>query len=375
MLADRMASLGTLVAGIAHEINNPLSFILSNLSYIGDLVQRLLPVLEDVEQQDLLEAVSEATEGAQRVQQIVKGLKSSTRGDDDKIVPVELAPVIESALKTAHNEIRHRATLVRDLQPVGLVMGNEGRIYQVLVNLLINAAQATDAGVADKNQITVRTCRAGERIAVEITDTGCGMPPDVLARIFDPFFTTKPIGVGTGLGLSICHGIISALGGEIEVRSVQGEGSVFRVLLLPAPQKDDAPAAAPAAPAARLGLKVMVVDDETGIVNGVRRLLAPKHQVIAAKSAIEALQLLQRGEAPDVILCDVMMPHMTGPELLEALHQQHATLAGRLAFMTGGVFADQPAKLLSKYSNPTLEKPFSAEQLNVLIAHVAGNGP
>ncbi len=225
LLADRMASVGTLAAGVAHEINNPLACILSNLDFALDELRRGAPASDDV-----LRAIEEAKEGGVRVREIVRDLKTFSRAQAGARQVVDLRKVIESAASLAQNEIRRRARLLLDLGEVPTVLGSEQRIGQVILNLLINAAQAIPDGQVDVNRVEVRTwIGADGRARVEISDTGSGIPPEILGRIFDPFFTTKPVGVGTGLGLAICHGIVTELGGEIAVLSELGKGTTFTV--------------------------------------------------------------------------------------------------------------------------------------------------
>ena len=237
VFADRMASMGTLAAGVAHEINNPLAFITANLEYALSELQNQKPPLAAA-----ASALEDAREGTNRVRNIVRDLKIFSRvdaGDEDL---VDVRQVLRSAVNVTHNELRHRASVQLELAPVPFVRASAQRLGQVFVNLLINAAQAMTDGHADVNRIRAACFTAPDgRVVVEVADTGCGIPPENQARIFEPFFTTKPIGVGTGLGLSVCHGIIERLHGEITVESRVDQGATFRVLLQPA----DAPARSP----------------------------------------------------------------------------------------------------------------------------------
>jgi PAS domain S-box-containing protein len=231
VVSDRLAAVGTLAAGVAHEINNPLAFVLSNLSFLsGELhgVARELPHGRTAEMEEVLR---EAMDGAHRVRQIVRDLRTFSRGDDEVATTVNLQSVLESAITMARGELKMRAQIVREYRDVPQVEGNEGRYGQVFLNLLINAAQAIPPGKPEQNEVRLVLREAGERVIIEVRDTGSGMSPEVRARIFDPFFTTKPVGEGTGLGLSICHGIITGFGGEITVESEEGKGSTFRVSL------------------------------------------------------------------------------------------------------------------------------------------------
>ncbi|WP_407667435.1 ATP-binding protein [Myxococcus dinghuensis] len=231
VVSDRLAAVGTLAAGVAHEINNPLAFVLSNLSFLAvelKAVARELPMGRISEMEEVLR---EAVDGAHRVRQIVRDLRTFSRGDEDVATAVNLQAVLESAITMARGELKMRAQIIRDFQDVPLVEGSEGRFGQVFLNLLINAAHAIPEGRPEHNEVRIVLRPEGARVLVEVHDTGVGMTPEVRARIFDPFFTTKPVGEGTGLGLSICHGIVTGFGGEISVESEPGRGSTFRVSL------------------------------------------------------------------------------------------------------------------------------------------------
>ncbi|HEX9052742.1 MAG TPA: PAS domain S-box protein, partial [Anaeromyxobacter sp.] len=240
LLADRMASIGTLAAGVAHEINNPLAFILSNLDFATGELRRAGADPE------VLRALEDARDGGARVREIVRDLKTFSRPVDEVREALDVRAILQTAVGLASNEIRHRAQLVVEPGDVPRVAASGYRLAQVLVNLLINAAQAIPEGRAAENVVRVSTSTAPDgRAVVEVSDTGVGIAPEILPRIFDPFFTTKAAGVGTGLGLSICHGIVTQLGGEISVESTPGRGSTFRVALPPT-----AAAGAPARPPA-----------------------------------------------------------------------------------------------------------------------------
>jgi signal transduction histidine kinase len=241
ILADRLASVGTLAAGVAHEINNPLAAVIANLAVLESELDRVAAAIA-VEPADRAEASAalaslraiahETQEGAGRVRDIVERLKMVARRDARSDGASELSEVLESALTVVGAEIRARARLVRRIEPLPAVAGSEPQLGQVFVNLLSNAAQAIEAGAPEANEITVAAYRGtGGTVVVEVRDTGCGIAPAAMARLFDPFFTTKPVGTGTGLGLAVCIGILESLGGRIDVESEVGRGSVFRVTL------------------------------------------------------------------------------------------------------------------------------------------------
>ena len=260
MLADRLASLGTLAAGVAHEINNPLLYISMNIEFVTSEVQRISGQLgsggvnkaaELVPQLEALDRpLHEARDGAQRVKDIVRDLRSfSTGGGGERVWPVDICAIMESALRMARNEIKYRAEVVRQYGETPMVDANESRMAQVFLNLLINAAQAIPEGNVPNNEIRISTTtdRAG-RAVIQVQDSGVGIPLDVLPRVFDPFFTTKAVGKGTGLGLAIVHRIVTALKGEIYIESQVGSGTKVRIILPPAQGAPQAAEAKPLSP-------------------------------------------------------------------------------------------------------------------------------
>jgi len=230
VLSDRLVAMGTLAAGVAHEINNPLTFVISNLSFLANELRTLTGELPVGRLSETEEVLREAAMGANKVRQIVADLKTFSRADDDVPTAVNLQNVIESAITIARAELRARARVVRDYVEVPPVEGSEGRLGQVFLNLLINAAQAIAPGQAEHNEIRIKLRAVQAHVIVEVRDTGAGIPPEMRSRIFDPFFTTKPVGEGTGLGLFVCQGIITRFGGEISVESEVGQGTTFRIV-------------------------------------------------------------------------------------------------------------------------------------------------
>lgn len=370
MISDRMASVGTLAAGVAHEINNPLASVIANLHRAALKVNALAKTLESSpELSKLQEELRDASECADRIRHIIRDLKIFSRSEVEKTGSVDVQRVLESKVRMASNEIRHRARLVKNYRHTGSVEASESRLGQVFLNLIVNAAQAIPEGRADSNEITISTTTQDDgRIVIEVADTGPGIPPDVLAQLFTPFFTTKPIGVGTGLGLSICRGIIIGFGGSIDVKSVVGQGTVFRVALLPANSEGtgESPAALAAAVPRRRG-RILVVDDEPMIAKVVQRILSRDHEVVTVESAPLALQRITDGEGFDVILCDLMMPQMTGMEFHAALVGVDGEQAARVIFLTGGAFTLRAQEFLDEVPNLRIEKPFEPAQLRALI--------
>jgi PAS domain S-box-containing protein len=370
IVGDRMASIGTLAAGVAHEINNPLAAVIANL----DLAIRA--TLNSAEAPALVAELSEelvdARDSAERVRQIVRDLKLFSRVEDERRGPVSVERVLESTLRIVWNEIRHRARLLKDYQPVPLVDANDARLGQVFLNLLVNAAQAIPEGRATANQIKIATRMVDGRVVVEVSDTGSGMPPEVLARLYTPFFTTKPTGVGTGLGLSICQRIVTSLGGEIKAESEVGKGTTFRVSLPPSQAQGlRAPAMATVRAASRRG-RVLVIDDEATIGTAVRRMLGTEHDVVSVTSGAAALERFHTGERFDVVLCDLMMPQITGMDVFTELVRQWPDQAARVVFLTGGAFTPRAREFLEKVQNRALDKPFEAQHLRMVVNELVG---
>ena len=377
-LSQRMAGLGRLAAGVAHEVNNPLSSVIANLAYVAEELPGA-PL-------EVRQALREARDGAERVADVVRGLKTFSRPGDAAHGAIDVRAELEVAIRLARHELRHRATLQVQLDPLPPVVADAHELGQVFLNLLVNAAQSIPEGRADEQRVTV-SARADPQgwVVVEITDTGAGIAPDVLDRIFEPFFTTKPLGVGTGLGLAIAHGIVANAGGRIEVESAVGRGSTFRVRLPPAPGAPPAQRAVPAAPVtpppgpgaarkpARTG-RVLIVDDEPIVARAAERALAG-FDVVIATSAAEALRLLEEGAHFDAVLCDLMMPQMTGMELHARVAARSPELGARFVFITGGAFTDAAAEFLRTTPNGWLEKPFDPRGLRAAIERaVAGRG-
>jgi signal transduction histidine kinase/CheY-like chemotaxis protein len=362
--AERLASVGALAAGMAHEINNPLTYLGANLDHARGA---LLPLAGTQAMDSVLDALADAAEGAVRIGRVVRDLKLVSRIEPGERTAVSLQDEIGSAVKLSSHEVRHRARLVLELGPVPLVEAPRFQLGQVFVNLLVNAAHAIPEGHADENQIKVTTREGpgGEAIA-EVSDTGGGIPEAVRSRIFEPFFTTKPVGHGTGLGLSVCHGIIASLGGHLEVESQLGRGTTFRVVLPAAPPLPPAATPAPVMPPPGPRARVLVVDDDALVGQSIRRTLRDL-DVEVMSDGRAALHRLVGGERFDLVLCDLMMPNVNGVELYESLEVAAPDLARRVVFITAGAFTERSQALLERTRRPVLAKPFGAEALRSAV--------
>jgi PAS domain S-box-containing protein len=369
VFADRMAAVGTLAAGVAHEINNPLSFVVANIDLAIEEVRSISGGSSSGRMKELEEMLREARAGVARVTKIVRGLKTFSRSEEERPGVIDVIPVIELSINMALNEIRHRARLVTDFGKVPYVEADEARLGQVFINLLVNAAQAFKDVNTDTNEIRVATSTDAEgRAVVELRDNGSGIPAALLSRVFDPFFTTKPIGVGTGLGLAISHSIVTQMGGTMSVQSELGAGTTFRVVLPPAASTELRTTAAkgPSAGQGRPGT-VLVVDDEPAVGLVLRRVLAHHHVTVVA-TAQAALALFAAGRNFDVVLSDLMMPGMSGMDLYEELAKLYPETALRVVFLTGGAFTPEANAFLDRVGNERMEKPFDTDKLRELVS-------
>ncbi len=401
--ADRLAAVGQLAAGVAHEINNPATFILANQTMLGENIAKLsamcTKVREFVEAEgtperrrqleallpakdvaailgDLTDMLADNTEGMHRIRSIVKDLRTFARVDQDDVELVQLGEVVLAACTMLSAEVEKRARLVRDLEKLPAISADRGKLAQVVMNLVLNAAQAIAPGAPERNQIRISTRRAGETVVVSVEDTGPGIPPAIRARIFEPFFTTKARDVGTGLGLSLCADIVKKHRGEIRVTSERGKGARFDVILpldtgLSAPLR----AISLPAPQARTRARLLLVDDEPTLLKAYRRMLESRCEVVVATGGAEALSLMKSAGPFDMILCDLMMPEIDGPMIYERICEEMPALAERVVFCSGGAFTQRAKEFMGKVSNVFLEKPVSRELLLAVIERVTGVRP
>lgn len=374
-LNDRMASLGMLAAGVAHEINNPLTYVQLNVQAIAREAERTDASRE------LREAAATALEGLERVRAIVGDLRTFARSDEDTIGPVDVNDVIKTTLRLAERTIAGASAIDVSLGEVPTVSGNRGRLGQVILNLLVNAHEAIEErglpGV-----IRVRSTREPSgHVVIEIADNGVGIPSDVLSRVFEPFFTTKPVRRGTGLGLAICHRIVSGYEGGITIESrpaVDADPSprtFVRIRLRPA---DGAGGSTPPGAVHQTVLsrrRVLVVDDEASVGRAIESTLGQLHELVVVADGRAALDRLREDPTFDVVLCDVMMPDFDGIQLYDEVARATPALAERFVFMSGGAFTPRTRAFLAASKNPRIEKPFNVVQLAAVIERAARRKP
>ncbi|HEX2656614.1 MAG TPA: ATP-binding protein [Polyangia bacterium] len=371
LMSARMSSLGVLAAGIAHEINNPLSVVVANLdaarSQLRQAADQATPAPPYLG--DTLELLADCAKSAEHVRLIVDDLRLFSRPDEKSQTEVDLRKVVATAIALAKNEIRHRAALITEYGDIPLIHGNEARLGQVVLNLLINATQALPEGQVDKHAITVRTLTHESGCAlVEVLNTGPSIPQEVLARIFEPFFTTKPIGFGTGLGLAICKQVVTAAGGQITVDSDLGQGTRFRLLFPGAPAKRPELTIVPTVtPAPGRRARILLIDDDPDVLRVTARVLSQRHEVVAVLRAQDAIDKVSSGEPFDLIISDLMMPVVTGMELHRTLLQLAPEHARRMIFLTGGAFTPSAREFLNRVDNLRVDKPYDRRNLLALV--------
>ena len=366
ILSDRLASLGRLAAGVAHEINNPLGYLALAL----ETVERAVSA-DELTKEALAEvrtAIAGARDGAGRVRVVVQALSALSRDDEGSVGRVDLHRVLDGAVRLTENNLRHRGRIIKDYHAVHSVRGNDLRLGQVFVNLLVNACDALREDTPDANEIRVSTFEKEGRVVVEVHDNGTGIATEIRSRIFDPFFTTKPVGRGTGLGLAISHGIVSSFGGEIGFDSPPAKGTTFWVSLAVDHSTVVDVARSMVNPGRVPRFRLLIVDDEVRLARSLAALLS-FHDVEIASSVAEALTLIEKSPF-DCVLCDLMMPSLSGMDLHAELERRGRGEERRMVFMTGGAFTPRAREFVAKVPNHVLEKPFSADAVETLVASI-----
>lgn len=366
-LNERLTTVGTLAAGIVHEINNPTAVALGNLEMMTELLSQELPQnlqsgANAFNRMSLL--ANRALDATVRIKEIVGSLKGFARTEEDQQTPVDLVGVIESAITMTNHVTKDKARVVRDFPPgLPTILGNGGRLQQLFINLLVNAAQAI-IGNPSKNRITVRLRKEEECIRVELEDTGEGIPPSVLPRIFDPFFTTKPVGEGSGLGLPICHEIVRQHRGVIGIESVEGQGSRFYFTLSTLGIVDLPEELGPALPSPT---RVLLVDDDPLVLLALKRVLRRSFHLFTAEGGRAAIGVLAR-EDIQAIVTDLNMPDVNGMDLYQHVAGSMPSLANRFIFFTGGTQSPEFQGFLASKGLPCLDKPFGVDELRAHLS-------
>ncbi|WP_438021539.1 ATP-binding protein [Sorangium sp. So ce315] len=383
---DRLSTLGTLAAGVAHEINNPAAFILLGLDMLDRLLRGPNVRMEGAAASSASELLQELRDSIKRIVDIVRDLKlfaSPPQPEGSRRTLTDANRTVESALSLTRGQIIERAQIVKNLSEVPPVLMEDGRLGQVIVNLLVNAAQAipkpSSKIEAREQTVTVETRSDGETVEIAVTDTGAGIAEENLPRIWAPFFTTKGPEVGTGLGLSISREIIERAGGTIVAESPapgsDPPGGARFVISLPAAGRTEeaTPSVSPVPRLVSKRARVLVVEDEASLARALSEQLGRVHQVSVAPSADAAMGMLAGGQRFDVVLCDLRMPGMSGDVFYTRLRESDPALAQGFIFMTGVGFGADVERFLASSGRPLLEKPFSAEDALSAIAEVVSS--
>jgi two-component system, cell cycle sensor histidine kinase and response regulator CckA len=355
LAADRMAAVGTLAAGVAHEINNPLTFVMASL----ELAERQLGNPEQAKTH-----LGAAREGAARVARIARDLFTFSRDAGTRPTPMRLRTAVEAAVRIASSQTAGVARVIEEHSNAPLVLADEGRVAQVLLNLLINAAHAIDASGRATGEIRIRTGTDEKGHAfVEVSDDGAGIDAELVPHVFDPFVTTKPAGMGTGLGLSVSKAIVEGFGGDLIVSSTKGKGSTFRMRLPPAPPGQSESASAPMTAPAIARAKVLLIDDDANLCRAFRAVLEPEHEVKVCMRGEDAVKTLLSDETFDVVLCDVMLNDVQARSIYEQVKAGKPGREQELVFITGGAYMRDAREFLASVPNLRYEKPFQIDQV------------
>jgi signal transduction histidine kinase/ActR/RegA family two-component response regulator len=364
--AEKLAALGQVAAGVAHEVNNPSAVVSANLQYLSEAEAEALSLAGR-------DAIQESIQSVQRITSIVRQLLDAGRlaASTEPNVGVAARPLGENALKTARTRLGQRVALVNALPADLYVSGQESVLVQVLVNLVVNAMQSIPDHRTD-GQVILRAELEPGRARLVVEDNGAGMEPEVLRRVFEPFFTTKPFGSGTGLGLAVSRGLVVSLGGDLRLESLLGKGTraIVELARCGAPE---APVAGPAA--VHRGaptLRLLIVDDEPSVLSAARRLLEARYRVEIASGVEEGLARIEAPGRFDMVLCDVMMPSGGGERLYNTLLARVPAMARRIVFLTGGAVTDGARRFLRDQPQPVLHKPIDLGELARAAEAVAG---
>jgi nitrogen-specific signal transduction histidine kinase/ActR/RegA family two-component response regulator len=362
---EKLTTMGTVLAGVAHELNNPLTAV---TGYANLLRQDLAGTPSATRAENIAHA-------ADRCASIVRNFLALARKYPPERQVVRINDIARDAAELLAYHLRVdgievKLDLEEDLPPL---WADPHQLHQVVVNLITNARDELRKAPAPR-RLTLRT-HAGKtrgRVAVDVEDTGPGVSEEIRDRIFEPFFTTKPVGAGTGLGLSLCHGIVDSHGGTLSLVSEPGAGAIFRVelpvVVPPSPSGDNAPETTSAV----TGKRILVVDDERLVLQLLGEMLgADHHTVDTVGDGTQALEVLQR-TSYDLILSDVRMPYLDGPGLYRALERRLPDLCRRFVLMTGDVLSAEIQTFLEQTGVPGLSKPFDRGEVRRVIQQITG---
>ncbi len=368
---DRLATVGALAAGVAHEANNPLAWMTHQLEQSIEALERGGPV----DRAALADRLRQTLDGAERIQGIVGELRGLTRAESDPAAPTDMATVLAGAARFASVRLRTRVTLVQDFAPVPLVQANASRLGQVFLNLLVNAAEALEGNTPETARVTLIVRRVDDEVHATVQDTGRGIAPGDVARVLDQGFTTKAD--GSGLGLWLSNGFLKDMGGRLVVQAPPEGGAAFTVVL-PVAAEARAPAstapAAPSPPAPSPGpaLRIAVVEDEPILRELIAEVFKPLATVETFPDGLAAWEALEHAEVlPDVVVTDVVMPRMDGIALHARMAARRPALAERMFFLTGGAMDVGVRRFLEAHADRVMHKPFRVAALRAAVLALA----
>lgn len=387
--AEKLVAIGTLVAGVAHEINNPLAAVMLSVEALSLGISPLVSVLDELRRvavrggalsadevarlvtaisqgapsSEIREMLADTSAQVRTIADIVRDLRIYARIDDDEKPSVVHVPdLIDQVLRMVGRQIEMHGHVERDYAPDAPPLAiPRSRIVQVVTNILVNAAHAITEIERPVHRVRISVRADADYVAMSFSDTGPGIPAESFERIFDPFFTTKKVGAGTGLGLSISRAILRKLGGDLLVESVHGTGATF-IALVPRP---DAASLREASRSALVGgprratrrVSVLIVDDDERVLRTYPRVLRDRYDVILATDGREAIDLLASGSPAEAIVTDLAMPEVDGRAFYSWLTENRPDLARRTVFVTGGARDPEHAEFLARLPNRVLEKP------------------
>jgi two-component system cell cycle sensor histidine kinase/response regulator CckA len=373
---ESMASLGRLVAGVAHEINNPLAYLLGSV----ELLERALLDIAAAESAAgtaarsltvAQAAVANAKDGVERIRAIVRDLSVFSRAGPQGRHVVDVEALLDSAIDVAWNELRHRVRIIKSFCGVGRVVGDEGRLAQVFLNLLLNASRAIPE--ERRGVLRISTGVEGDRVVVGIEDDGIEIGSEELPYVFEPFRRSRAGASGAGLGLALCRNVVTALGGTITVMSGPEVGNRFTVTLQAARASEASAEGNRARGRDRVTnrARILIIDDEPLLGQTLRFAFQEKHDVEVVASGREALERLTRDTDFDLVLCDLMMPDVSGEHVYRAVAERTPLLVPRFVFMTGGAFTERAQEFLAHFAGKQLEKPFNIDEVEALLTELS----
>jgi PAS domain S-box-containing protein len=378
---ERLAAIGTLAAGVAHEMNNPLAYALMNIGFIEEELPALISATNHPATErwtELAGTLAEIRHGVTRVAQIVRDIRTFSRVDGSPGGRCRVPVLVERAVQMARAGMPECARIATHYDETPEVEADPGRLAQVFLHVVLNALDAIPPEKKADAGVEIHAFNRDGQVVVEIRDDGVGIAPEIMPRIFDPFFTTKEVGKGSGLGLPISHGIVRAVGGTMEVESRVGVGTTVRVTL-PGAGTIVAETSSPIRRDTRappsLRLRILVIDDEPMIGRALKRALGQFDDIVVCQSGEDALDLLEASREYHLILCDLSMPGMTGASLFEQVRLRWPPLAERVVIMTGGASSDTTREFLEQSSVPRLDKPLDLGAIREILDRIRASYP